>query len=74
VDAAEAEKARLEAERQAQQRAIESRPGAKAVGKPIPPAGPAKTFSDQLKGVKSERDPLLERITKNGDKGTSRTP
>ena len=73
VDAEEAEKARLEAERQAQERATENRAGAKsAVGKP-PPAG-AKTFSEQLRGVQSARDPLLDRVAGATEKGPTRTP
>jgi len=64
VDAKEIEKARLEAARLAQQRAVEGRgAGAKAVtGKPLP-AG-AAGFSEQLRGVKAARDPLLDRVTK----------
>ncbi|MEO8144194.1 MAG: Ig-like domain-containing protein, partial [Betaproteobacteria bacterium] len=73
VDAEEAEKARLEAARQAQQRATETRTAPKGgAGKPAPAGAP--TFSEQLRGVQSARDPLLDRVANAGDSEKPPTP
>jgi hypothetical protein len=61
VDKEEAEKARLEAARQAG----EGRPASKAAiaTAGIRPARPgAASFSDQVSAAKTQRDPLLDRI------------
>jgi hypothetical protein len=65
VDAKEAEKARLEAARQA----AEGRPGDKAKAKVDgkPQKEPvAASFTDQVRAAKTGRDPLLDRIARSG--------
>jgi hypothetical protein len=61
VDKEEAEKARLEAVRQAAEAKAAGKAGTATAG--VRPANPgAATFSDQVSAAKAQRDPLLERI------------
>jgi hypothetical protein len=81
VDAKEAERARLKAEREkarleAAKRAIEGRPGEKtrvrADGKPQ--REPAPSFTDQVRAVKASRDPLLDKIARTGSTPPAAVP
>jgi hypothetical protein len=61
VDKEEAEKARLEAARQAAEAKAAGKAGTATAA--VRPANPgAATFSDQVSAAKTQRDPLLERI------------
>jgi hypothetical protein len=64
VDAKEAEKARLEAARQAAESRNPAGPRPGAQGKPQ--REPAASFSDQVRTAKAARDPLLDRIARAG--------
>jgi hypothetical protein len=62
VDKDEAEKARLEAARQASEAKAAGKAGTATAG--VRPAKPgAASFSDQISAAKAKRDPLLDRIT-----------
>ncbi|HYT46841.1 MAG TPA: VCBS domain-containing protein, partial [Burkholderiales bacterium] len=64
VDKKEAEKARLEAARQATEGRGPVKPGTGA--EPKPQKGPAASFSDHLRNANAVRDPLLDRIVRGG--------